>query len=78
MTSAPAKIAPMKYLHANPNIKSIYKQTPYPYPNPPIKLNPKPYFNPNPDSLEKSRAEQMSCHHMEHPKRRKKKWKYQK
>ena len=59
----------MKYLQAKPNVTSIYKQNPYPNHNPHIKLNLKPYYNPNsnPDFLEKLRLEQlspeqMSCH----------------
>ena len=57
MTNAPATIAPMKYLRAKPNIKSISKQNHYPNSNPHIKLNLKPYHNPNPNpnSLEKLR-----------------------
>ena len=41
-TFALATNAPMKYMHAKPNVKSIYKQNPYPNPN--IKLNLKPYL----------------------------------
>ena len=63
MTFAPATIAPMKYLHAKPNKKSIYQQNHYPYNNPHIKLNLKPYHNPNPNpnSSEKLRPEQIYC-----------------
>ena len=65
-----AAIAIMKCFHAMANIKSIFKQSPY-YSNhiPHINLNLKPYhnLNPNPNSLEKLRPEQvsreqMSCH----------------
>ena len=56
--------SPTEYLHVKPKIKSIYKQNPYPDPNPHIKLILKPYhsLNPNPNPLEKLRPEQMLCH----------------
>ena len=69
MTLAPATTAPMKYLHAKPNIKPTNEHSPYSNPDPHIKLNLKTYHNPNPNpnSLEKLRSEQlspgqMSCH----------------
>ena len=48
MTFAPSTIALMNYLHAKPNIKSIDKLNENLILNHHIKLNLKPYRNPNP------------------------------
>ena len=49
ITFALATIALKKYLRAKAKIKSIYKQNPYPNPNPYIEPNLKHYHNPNPN-----------------------------
>ena len=62
VTFAPTTTAPIEYLRAKRNIKSIYKQTHSPHPNLDIKLYLKPYHNPNPNlnSLENLKPEQLS------------------
>ena len=66
MTFAPATIAPMKYLRAKQNVSFTDEHNCYSYHNPHIKLNLKPYHNPNPnpDSLENLRPEQLSPEQM--------------